>query len=263
MMKKIALIGTLLISTGTFAHENHFNISTDNCEVSFQNDVRISNDQIIIENQSNRQAILRKDGSLVIDGKAHDLNHHQKQFLTEYNEALRQELPKVATIALDAVKIAGVAINEVASTFNINSLHHMHGMMDEISQEIQTTFYRQDEFVMGEKTFNEFGETFDQKFEARLESAIEKTMTESIGSILVSLGSAMMSSGGNMAEFESRMETLGETIEQRVEAEAKSIEARAEKLCQDFEQVASLETRLSDEIPALSNYKLFSYKNKS
>jgi len=261
-MKKIALIGTLLISASTVAHENSFNISSDNCEVEFQNDVRISDQDITIENKANNKISISRKGEVYVQGERVDLSAAQRQAASHYSDSLRAELPKVAEIALDAVKIAGVALEEVGTALDMDSLKDMHEIMDELSVEVKYTFYQQNDFVMGEKTFNEFGDQFSDKFESRLEDAIQSTMFQSVGSLLVTLGSEMISSGGNMDEFGERMDRMGKNIDEKVEKQAKVIEARADQLCGDFAALAEQENTLTAAVPALADYKLFAYKTK-
>ena len=59
-----------------------------------------------------------------------------------------------------------------------------------------------------------------------------------MGSILVALGSELMSSGGDMQAFEERMENMGAQIEEKVELHAKTLEKRANSLCDDFVEIA-------------------------
>lgn len=260
-MKKIAIIGSLILSSTAFAHDSHFNISSENCAVSFQNDVRISDTLLTIENKTEQQLKITSKGQLYLNGNEVALNSSQQYAVSQYQLALRQELPKVADIALDAVKIAGVALEEVGNAFGLSSLEDMNDVMDELSGEVKNTFYRQGDFVMGEKSFNEFDTTFESKFEARMEDAIKSSMMESIGSLLVTIGSEMLSSGGDMKEFEARMEKMGQNIEEKVELQAKGIEERADKLCEDFTKLATMESELTEAIPQLSDYKLFTVKN--
>jgi hypothetical protein len=260
-MKNIAIIGSLVLSSTAFAHDSNFNINSENCAVSFQNDVRISNNLLTIENKTNQQLKITSAGQLYLDGNEVALNANQQYAITQYQSALRQELPKVADIALDAVKIAGVALEEVGNAFGLSSLDDMNDLMDELSVEVKDTFYRQGDFVMGEKSFNEFDTTLENKFEARMEEAIKSSMMESIGSLLVTIGSEMLSSGGDMNEFEARMEKMGQNIEEKVELQAKGIEERADKLCEDFTKLATMESELAETIPQLSDYKLFTIKN--
>ncbi|RZQ52988.1 hypothetical protein C1E23_11555 [Pseudoalteromonas phenolica] len=262
-MKKLMLATSLVLSISVVAHEDHgIQISSDQCQVDFQNDVRITPNQLQITANSNKQLTIDSFGELYVDGQAITLTNAQKVALSNYADSLRVQLPQVANIALDGVKLAGVALDEVAHAFNLQGLDSLNGLMDELHVEISDTFYQQGAFVMGEKTFHEFGENFDHKFETHIEKAVESAMMESIGSILMMVGSEMVSSGGNMESFEARMEDMGRQIEEKVQLQAKQLEEKAHGLCDTFEVIATAETDLIKEIPAMQGYQLFNYKSK-
>jgi hypothetical protein len=262
-MKKFMLATTLILSTSAIAHEDHgIQISSDQCQVDFQNDVRITPNQLQITAENNKKLTIDSYGELYVDGQAITLTYDQKEALANYADSLRVQLPQVANIALDGVKLAGVALDEVAQAFNLQGLESLNGLMDELHVEISDTFYQQGAFVMGEKTFHEFGENFDNHFETHIEEAVESAMMESIGSILMMVGSEMVSSGGDMESFEARMENMGKEIEEKVQLQAKQIEEQANGLCEKFEGIANAETDLVAQIPAMNGYQLFNFKSK-
>jgi hypothetical protein len=45
---------------------------------------------------------------------------------------------------------------------------------------------------MGQQSFTQFGENFKQQFEQQIETAVESAVMQSMGSILVALGSELM-----------------------------------------------------------------------
>lgn len=262
-MKKFMLATTLVLSTSAIAHEDHgIQISSDQCQVDFQNDVRITPNQLQITAENSKQLTIDSFGELYVDGQAITLTDDQKVALSNYADSLRVQLPQVANIALDGVKLAGVALDEVAQAFNLQGLDSLNGLMDELHVEISDTFYQQGAFVMGERTFNEFGENFEDKFETHMEEAVESAMMQSIGSILMMVGSEMVSSGGDMESFETRMENMGKQIEERIELQAKQLEEKANGLCGTFEVIANAETKLVSQIPAMNGYQLFNFKSK-
>ena len=83
--------------------------------------------------------------------KAYHLMLHNSKQLQINSDSLRSQLPEVANIALDGVKIAGVAIEEVSKAFNIDGLNDISELMDDISVEVQNAFYQQGAFTMGQQ----------------------------------------------------------------------------------------------------------------
>ncbi|TMP28735.1 hypothetical protein CWB99_10890 [Pseudoalteromonas rubra] len=260
-MKAILLASTLALSTQVAAHtDNHFSVSTDECAVDFKNDVQITPDQVYIKNGNGQPVMIDAQGFLFIADQPVSLNQDERMAMQTYADTLRAELPKVASIALQGVELAGVAIEEVATAFNLHNFDSLSALMDELHTEIEGAFYQQGTFVMGEQAFNEFGAQFEHQFEEKIEQAIEGAMMESIGSLLVAIGSEMVSSGGDMDRFEQRMENLGAEIEQKIEHQAKALEQQADALCGNFKTIAEQESQLSAMIPQMKGYQLFAYR---
>jgi len=265
-MKKLLLVGSLFIATGAMAHDDHdtnISFSGDSCEVEFQNDVRILPSELEIFTADNQKMVFTQNADLVINGQTMQLNSQQRQAMTDYSDSLRSQLPEVANIALDGVKIAGVAIEEVANAFNIQGFDSINDLMADIQVEVEETFYQQGAFVMGQQSFNEFGENFEHHFDEQIESAVQSAMMQSMGSILMALGSELMGSGGDMQAFEARMENMGAQIEERVQVQADQLEKRADALCSNFSTIADQEQQLVKLVPELKGYQLFSYKQNN
>lgn len=262
-MKKLLLMSTLICAPAVVAHnDNDSTVSFNNeqCNVEFKNDVRIKPDELEIFTANKQTMQFNTNGNLTINGESVALNHSQQKALTQYSDSLRTQLPEVANIALEGVKIAGVALQEVANAFNIDGLDNISSLMDDIKLEIQNTFYQQDTFVMGQQSFNQFGENFEQQFEQQIETDVESAVMQSMGSILVALGSELLGSGGDMQAFEQRMENMGTQIEEKVEQHADALEKRANALCENFANIAKQEEQLVVQVPELKGYQLFSFK---
>ncbi|KPH62943.1 YggN family protein [Pseudoalteromonas porphyrae] len=265
-MKKLLLVGSLFIATGAMAHndnDSHISFSGDSCKVEFQNDVRIKPNELEIFTANDHTMTFTNNGELIVDGQTLTLDEQQRQAISDYSDSLRGQLPEVANIALEGVKIAGVAIEEVANAFNIQGLDSINDLMAEIQVEVENTFYQQGAFVMGQQSFNDFGENFESHFDEQIESAVESAMMQSMGSILMALGSELMGAGGDMQAFEQRMENMGAQIEEKVELQANALEKRADALCDNFSTIAAQEQQLVKLVPELKNYQLFSYKQNN
>lgn len=265
-MKKLLLVGSLFIATGAIAHDDHgtnISFSGDSCEVEFQNDVRIKPSELEIFTADNHTMVFADNGKLMIDGQMLALNSQQRQAINDYSDSLRSQLPEVANIALDGVKIAGVAVEEVANAFNISGLDSINELMGDIQLEVENTFYQQGAFVMGQQSFSEFGENFENHFDEQIESAVQSAMMQSMGSILMAIGSELTGSGGDMQAFEQRMENMGAQIEEKVELQANQLEKRADALCGNFSTIAAQEQQLVKLVPELKGYQLFSYKQNN
>ncbi len=259
-----ALLTTSLLSGAALAHKNNsheqtgnFHISSDNCNLDFNNAVTIDSDTVEIKTSNNQTMKIKQDGSLIINGEHLSLNQSQQDAAQEYANGLRTELPQVAEIALEGVKIAGTALDEVATAFNLNDMNSLSDVMDDLAVKIEDSFYQGDTFVIDNNNFNAIDDAFGEEFESQMEQAMEAAVMDSIGSILIALGSELLGSGGDMQEFERRMEHMGQQIEEKVEVQAKNLEVKAKALCNSMELLADQEDRLQAFFPELVTYDLF------
>lgn len=265
-MKKLLLISSLLVTHSVMAHnenDNNISFSGEQCDVEFHNDVRIKPSELEVFTNDNRTMKVVNNHQLYIDGTAITLNNEQRQAVGDYAQSLRSQLPEVADIALEGVKIAGVAINEVAQAFNIEGLDSIDKLLADIETEVNDTFYQQGAFVMGQQSFQKFGENFESNFDEQISAAVESAISQSMGSILMAVGAQMMGSGGDMQDFEQRMENMGTAIETKVEQQAERLEKRADTLCTNFAAIAEQEQQMIKLLPELADYSLFSYKQNS
>jgi hypothetical protein len=262
-MKNLLLVSALICTPAAMAHNDHssaLSFNNDQCNIEFKNDVQIKPSELEIFTVSNKTMRFSENGELTVNGERIAINNEQRQALTQYSDTLRAQLPEVANIALDGVKIAGVALEEVATAFNIDGLGDLSDLMSEIQSDVENTFYQNGAFVMGQQSFTQFGENFEQQFEEQIETVVESAVMQSMGSILVALGSELLGSGGDMDAFEERMENMGTQIEEKVELHASKLEQRANSLCDSFANIAQQEQQLAAQVPALKGYQLFNFK---
>ena len=221
--------------------------------VQFKNDVRITPDELFITNQGNQNELRITDSGLAfINGQSISLNANQQQNMASYVDALRVHLPQVANIALDGIQVAGATLNDVATTFELPELTALTKLLEDVKKEVHDTFYQQGAFVMGEQTFDDFGRHFEQRFE----TVVEKAMMQSVGSIMMSIGSQMIGSGGDINTFAQRMEKMGQQIEEKVHVHAQSFKHQTNALCDQFTTMAGTESELHQQIPQFSDFQL-------
>jgi len=265
-MKAAILFSSVLLTSAVLAPSTYageasvITFDGDSCNVEFNSDIRIDPQSLEIRNEDDHRMVF-EGGNLYIDGELLTLTGEQKASLQNYSDGLRSQLPEVANIALEGVKIAGVAINEVTQAFGITDSVAITDLMETLNGEVEQAFYQQGSFVIGRQRFEEFENHFDDKLESEIEEAMKSAMMESIGSILMAIGSEMIGSGGDMDEFEQRMENMGKQIEEKVELQAQQLEQRADQLCQSFAMLAADEAKLHSQVPELAAYKLFDMKD--
>ena len=136
-------------------------------------------------------------------------------------------------------------------------------LFDSLDAKLNTSFYDEAGNIRVDSTkFDEPG-WFDESWEAEFESQIESLVSESMGRLLIAIGTQMLWDGGDMSEFEAKMERFGESLEHRMEAQADALEEKADALCDVLEEADYAETKMQKSIPGLSELNLLDMDSHS
>ncbi|WP_226414079.1 YggN family protein [Shewanella glacialimarina] len=203
-------------------------------------------------------------GQLFVEGKAVNLSAQQQKLLTQYSDEVSRQVPEVIDLVGEVVGLATQAVTMAMTPLLGDAAgSQIDKLMNGIEQRIDTMAYQHgDKFFIG-STESSLEETFNDEFEQEMENII----SNSIGSLMMSMGSQIMSSeGGSFEEkmnaFAIKMENVGKDIELQMESQSEALEARADKVCGDFEQLMVLENQLRKDIPQLAPYKLASLEEQ-
>ncbi|MDG1751588.1 MAG: DUF2884 family protein [Thalassotalea sp.] len=255
-MKTLLATAILLSTTTVFAHDTSF--SSDSCDIDLNAGLRINKDLIEFTKNNKPLYKIMNNEILIVDGKEIKLNDYQQSLVFEYSTNIRAVLPEVKEIAVDAIEIAvegvNLAFNELLGEGNDVGQElttHLHSIRNEVDQR----FDSEKEFYIdenGELEDDFFGEDFEQ----RIETVVEETIQNSLGSLLIAVGQEMLFAGGDMDAFETRMESFGERIERDIEVRAEKLEKRGESLCHAVYKIDGIETQLSQSISELSGFNV-------
>lgn len=251
---KTLLAALITVSTSTFAHDSSF--SSDSCNIDINGGVRISQLEIeFFKNDNHLYKIIDND-SLIAKNYKVSLTPSQQSLISQYSYSIRELIPQTKSLATDALTLASDGVNLVFNELlgEGNSLAqdlsvHFNNISHQIEQHfaINNVIYFDESGFSGDKFFGE-------EFEQHIEAAIEQTLKNSIGSLMIAFGQELLSSGGDMDAFETKMERFGEQITHEVEARAAVIEKRADSLCESLINIDDLEERIKIEIPELSEF---------
>lgn len=255
-MKTLIATALILASSASYGHDNIY--SADSCNVDLNGGINISTKEIAFsKNKSPLYKIVGND-TLIVDGEVISLNSNQQALVSEYSTSIRAVLPEVKEIAVDAIDLAidgvNLAFNELLGEGNNVSAElttQLAGIRDDVDVEFDSNkdFYIDEEGFSGE-------DYFDEMFEQRIETAVENTIKNSLGSLMIAVGQEMLFSGGDMDAFENRMEAFGEQIEYEMETRGEGLEKRGEALCQSIIAIDELEEQLKSEVDELSNFNV-------
>jgi hypothetical protein len=253
-MKKILATVLLVATSGAYAHNSSLN--NDSCNIELNGAIKINKDFIeIFKNEDSSFKIVNNE-ALTINGQEVSLSASQRSLISEYSTSIRAVLPEVKEIATDAIALANdgvnLAFNELLGEGNDIGAE-ISGHLAEIKAEIDNKFAEGKEFYIDENGFSG-EEFFGEDFEQRMESAIEDTIKNSMGSLLIAVGQEMLLAGGNMDAFGTRMENFGQKIEHEMEARGEQLEIRGIALCQSAVDIDALEEQLKLNIVELESF---------
>jgi hypothetical protein len=255
-MKTLIATALILASSSTFAYETSF--SNDSCDADISGGIKITPSAIEFSKSNKQLYKIVNNEALFVDGEQIDLTYSQQSLVTDYSTSIRAVVPQVKDIALDAIDLASdgvnLAFNELLGEGNDVGAE-ITAQLAEIRAEVDLGFTSDKDIYFDQDGFS--GDDFFSKdFEQRIETAVESTVQNSIGSLMIAVGQQMLFSGGDGDAFETRMENFGERIEHEMETRGQKIEKRGEALCQSVIAIDILEDQLANEVEELEGFDL-------
>jgi hypothetical protein len=232
-----------------------FPVLANECNVELNGNMQLENNVLAIILDNNTRLTIGQDKILYVDGIALQLDSEQQRWVENYYDGINQAAPQAAAIATDAVALASTALNEVFTELlgsDNNALADLSDKLRNLDQQIQYNFYADNGDIRLHSDSFENGEFFGEQWETQFEEAIEDLVTDSIGHLMVAIGTQLIFSGGDMGEFEQKMERFGEQMEQKVEYQAEALEEKTEELCETLARVDSAENNLQMNINQLA-----------
>lgn len=181
-------------------------------------------------------------GVLRVDGREIALSAADRDRLLAYERKVRELIPEVQEIALDAIEIAFVAVSEVALTFSGDDPAEYQRVAEKLAT-ARITARRHVEDAFEGRGWSE----------AEVERLVEEAVTDMIPVLVgdvVATAVRVAFSGDEAAAkaLEERAERMEREIEAKVEGRARELERRAEGLCVQLVELDRLEAGLDFEI---------------
>lgn len=256
LLISVAVAGALL-SGQAMAHGNSF--QNNSCDIELDGELQYYQGNLTVTTESGSVMTIDKRHNLTINGEAVSLNSEQQQWVNQYYDSIDMAIPMTLTIASEGLQIANVAVTEVFTELlgGSNSLNDdFSELFTSLETKLNTSFYDEAGNIRVDSTkFDEPG-WFDESWEDEFESQIESLVSESMGRILIALGTQMLWEGGDMSEFEQKMERWGEDLEYRLETQANALEEKADALCEVLQKADYAENRMQASINGLDDLNL-------
>jgi hypothetical protein len=230
-------------------------VSANQCNIEFNGNLALENQILSIQTDNNKQVRINADKALFVDGQEIILSRRQKQWVANYYDGISDAVPAAAEIAGDALTLASGAINQAFGQLlgeDSEVLTDLTYKIDSLNEEIQFNFYAEDGSIRLHSEQFKNGEFFGREWEKKFEQEIEEIVTQSIGQLMVAVGTQLIFGGGDMDEFEQRMETFGEQMENKIEFQSVALEAKANALCATLAKIDYVESKLQENISELA-----------
>ena len=257
LLTGIALSGLIFTASAFTPAMAKMSLNDQNCNVTLNYDVTVEPKSLKVS-EKGAEKYRVEVGQLFVEGKAVNLNAKQQKLLTQYSDEVSRQVPEVIDLVGEVVNVATQAVSMALTPLLGDAAgSQIDKLMAGIEKRVDTMAYQHgDKFFIG-STDASLEETFNDEFEQEMENII----SNSIGSLMMSMGSQIMSAeGGSFEEkmntFATKMENVGKDIETQMESQSQALEARANKVCGDFEHLMVLEKQLRKEIPQLAPYPL-------
>ena len=255
-MRNLILAGVLLC---TASH-----VSANQCNVEIDGKLQLENAVLSIKTGDNSKVVIDQSKQLFVDGTQISLSAQQQQWLNHYYEGINRAVPEAAGIAKNAVALASEALNLAFGQLlgeDNDELKALSTKIEAIGEDIQTNFYAQDGSIRIHSAQFEDGQIFGQQWQHKFEQAVEELVSKSMGRLMIALGTEMIFGGGNLEDFEQRMETFGSDIENKVEYQIAAIEAKAKTFCATLASIDKAENKLQKSISQLSGLDVLQVKD--
>jgi hypothetical protein len=252
---------TLLLTSLLLINVNY--AMANQCEIEFEGSLQLENRVLTIITEDNKEVVIQENNQLLVNGKQIDLSAEQQSLVSAYYAGIYAAAPQAARIASDAVHLASLTINEVFTELLGNdnaAIADLTLKLDELSEHINANFYAENGEIRLHSVDFEDGNFLSNEWEEEFEATIEEVVSNSIGRLMLSIGTQLLFGDGDMDAFEAKMENFGQDIEQKIEYQASGLEARANALCLGLAQVDTLESQLQNTIPELADLNILQVK---
>jgi hypothetical protein len=239
-------------------------ISNDSCDVNLNYDISLEPQKLVLS-QKGDEFYRFEPGKLYVEGKEVALTGEQRALVDSYADSVARQVPEFVSLVTEAVGLASQAVNTALTPLLGEDTGNRVGeLMDNVNERLGEVMHKNgDSYYIG-VTDGSIDEVFDKEFEQEIENLVQ----ESVGTLMVRLGTEILSSEGDsfeakMEAFGQKMEAMGEQIEREMEAQASTLEARANKMCDEFETLVALESELRAKVPELSKLELADAKQEA
>lgn len=235
------------------------------CNMSFKYGVIVDPLHIRILKEELTYIQITRNVQLFISGREINLNTNQKELLSEYSIQLRQQVPEIVSIATKGVDVGLEAVNRaIGGSIGEESESHrvFQKRFNEMQWNLRNRFNSYEEsYFIAAQNFNDF----DQIFSGQFKKEIEHIVTQSLGSILMAVGDAMVERTKRKKDqktnteeimLDEEMTNLEKELLLALNTQTSALDIKAKAFCENLQFLNNLENKIRQSIPTLATLNL-------
>lgn len=250
------LIAATLFSSMTMASEHN------NCSLQLKDDLVIKQSQVELKRGDESLWRINNQGALWVNGQAVDTDRATSANLQQYQAGLRDSAKDTVVLVADALEMANTAVTRVMEQFGVDTSDQsskINAALDNMRTNMNQVVYRDgDDITIHGSKMDRIGHGFEQE----MSSAVEESMSEVAGNVLMMVGKAMAGGEGTfeqrMQAFETKMDKFGEDLDAEMNAKGDALEARGQQICSQLQTLDSLEQQIQAQVPQMANFDVIS-----
>jgi hypothetical protein len=240
--------------------------AAENCDVNFRYGVVIDPTHVRLLNNDTTYIQITNNTQLFISGREIILNGKQKALLKQYAQRIRQQVPEIVSIAVDGVDVGLEAVNKVIGGLtgeNSDSHQQFQERFTDMQWRLRSRFNQSEQnYYIAPQDFDDFDEIFSGEFEEE----IEEIVSQSLGSILMAVGEAIVKDDSDDTEnrdgdFAQKMEKLGQDLKIGLSTQTNALDKKVKLFCDNLKQLNLLEEEVRATIPNLNQLDLIENKH--
>ncbi|PCH97950.1 MAG: hypothetical protein COB83_00605 [Gammaproteobacteria bacterium] len=242
-----------------------FDSKAKQCSVNFNYGVIIDPNHIRMIDMGQTVVQINGGNQLFVKGREIQLNPKQQQLINQFSLGIREHIPEIVSIAIEGVDIGLKAVNTAIGSLtgeNSASQQKVQAKFDELKWRIRTRFNQSaNNYYIAPQDFTDLDDIFTGEFEQE----IEEIISDSIGTILLAVGEAMINDNNNddnghseqrLSTFDDRIEAMGKDLELEISANANALKNKAEQFCLKLSELDEIENKIQQSINPMSKFNL-------
>lgn len=242
-MKRSALVLSLLLATGAVQAHDDDNGHHVSCNVDSKYALDTYRNAFVLTQEDGKPArISFGGGKLFIDGREAPLTPADQQRMREFEGELRQLLPEMQKITIEAIDIAFTALTEVARGLSSNpdkSVAKLKRSQALALRELNS----QPSWMFGR-------DADDDAVAAIIDPIVSDFVPEITGSAVTMAMKAVFASEEERQAMEARMQKMGDALDSKIDARAKALEPQAEAMCGRLRRMDAIDNALDYRLPS-------------